>query len=279
MTLKMKKLFLHTIQLSLFIFIGMLVASPSYAIEWVPKAPSLSAHNYILLDFYSNKVLAEKDADQRVGPASVTKLMTAYIVYQAIEDGLIEINDQVKISKKAGRLGGSKMFIEVGSLVSVNDLLAGIVIQSGNDASAALAEHVAGTEEVFADLMNKKAKELGLTRSHFVNSTGLSDDNHYMSSRDIAILSQALIRDYPDHYAMYSELDYTYNGIKQPNRNSLLWRNMNVDGLKTGYTEEAGYCVVASSQEDGMHLTKQANCCAMAIVFIKLLSYLKNKKR
>ncbi len=250
----MRKLFIQNISPILLFFVAILGSSLSYAVEWVPKAPVLAARNYILMDFHSNKVLAEKNADQRIDPASITKLMTAYIVYQAIENGLINIDDQVKISRTASALGGSRMFIEVGSLISVHDLLSGVVIQSGNDASVALAEHVAGSEEVFADLMNKKAQELGLSESHFTNSTGLSDDNHYMSSRDIAVLSQALIRDYPEHYAMYSEPDYTYNDIRQPNRNLLLWRNMNVDGLKTGYTEKAGYCVAVSSQQDGMRL-------------------------
>ena len=250
----MKKLFLQYMQLSILFFMVLFASSLSYAIEWVPQAPSMAARNYILMDFHSSKVLAEKDADQRIDPASLTKLMTAYIVYQSIENGLINIDDQVKISKKAGSLGGSKMFIEMGSMVSVYDLLAGVVIQSGNDASVALAEHVAGTEEVFAELMNKKAQQLGLSESHFINSTGLPDENHYMSARDIAILSQALIRDYPKHYAMYAELDFTYNDIRQPNRNLLLLRNMNVDGLKTGYTKKAGHCVVVSSQEDDMRL-------------------------
>ncbi len=250
----MKNLSLPNINSILLFFVAILVSSLSYAIEWVPKAPALAARNYILMDFHSNKVLAEKNADQRIDPASITKLMTAYIVYQAIENGLINIDDQVEISKTASALVGSRMFIEVGSLISVHDLLSGVVIQSGNDASVALAEHVAGSEGVFVDLMNRKAQELGLSESRFTNSTGLSDDNHYMSSRDIAILSQALIRDYPEHYAMYSEADYTYNNIRQPNRNLLLWRNMNVDGLKTGYTKKAGYCVAVSSQQDDMRL-------------------------
>ena len=250
----MKNLFLQNINSVLLFFVALFASSLSYAVEWVPKAPALAARNYLLMDFHSNRVLAEKNADQRIDPASITKLMTAYIVYQAIEDGLINIDDKVKISRTAGTLGGSRMFIEVGSLVSVHDLLSGVVIQSGNDASVALAEHVAGSEEVFVDLMNKKAQELGLSESYFTNSTGLSDDNHYMSSRDIAVLSQAVIRDYPEHYAMYSEPDYTYNDIRQSNRNSLLWRNMNVDGLKTGYTEKAGYCVAVSSRQDEMRL-------------------------
>ena len=250
----MKNSFLQSIQFATLFIVALFASSLSHAVEWVPKAPGLTARNYILMDFHSNKVLAEKNADQKIDPASITKLMTAYIVYQAIENGLIDIDDQVRISKTAGRLGGSKMFIEVGSLVSIHDLLSGVVVQSGNDASVALAEHVAGSEEVFADMMNKKAQELGLSESRFTNSTGLSEENHYMSARDIAILSQALIRDYPEHYAMYAEPDYTYNKIRQPNRNLLLWRNMNVDGLKTGYTKKAGYCVVASSQQDDMRL-------------------------
>ena len=248
------KLLFQQPQFATLFIVALFASSLSHAVEWVPKAPGLTARNYVLMDFHSNKVLAEKNADQKIDPASITKLMTAYIVYQAIENDLIGIDDQVRISKTAGRLGGSKMFIEVDSLVSVHDLLLGVVVQSGNDASVALAEHVAGSEEVFADMMNKKAQELGLSESRFTNSTGLSDENHYMSARDIAILSQALIRDYPEHYAMYAEPDYTYNDIRQPNRNLLLWRNMNVDGLKTGYTKKAGYCVVASSQQDDMRL-------------------------
>ena len=250
----MKNLFLQSMRLFTLLLIGVFTLSVSSAAEWVPKAPRLAASNYMLMDFHSGEILAAKEVHQKVDPASITKLMTAYIVYEAIENGLIAIDDQVEISKKAGRMGGSKMFIEVGSLVSVHDLLSGIVVQSGNDASVALAEHVAGSEEVFADLMNRKALELGLSESHFVNSTGLSDTNHYMSTRDIAIMSQAMIRDYPEYYKMYAEADYTYNNIRQPNRNLLLWRGMNVDGLKTGYTEKAGYCISASSHQDGMRL-------------------------
>ena len=250
----MKKLLIQSIRLFIFIFAGLVSASMAYAFDWVPKAPSLAARNYILMDFHSSKVLAENNADQRIDPASITKLMTAYLVYQALESDLIDIDDQVKISKKASRIEGSRMFIEANSLVSVHDLLSGIVIQSGNDASVALAEHVAGSESVFIDLMNKKAQELGLNDSHFTNSTGLSDDDHYMSARDIAVLSQALIHDYPQYYAMYSEPDYTYNNIRQPNRNLLLSRYENVDGLKTGYTKKAGYCVVVSAQENDMRL-------------------------
>jgi len=231
-----------------------LAAANDGASSWVPNPPQLSARNYLLMDFHSGKILAEKNADQAIDPASITKLMTAYVAYEALEDGLIAMNDSVRISKKAARLGGSKMFIEAGSMVSVHDLLMGIVVQSGNDASVALAEHVAGSEEVFTDLMNKRASDLQLKHSYFTNTTGLPGAQHKMSTRDIARLSQVLIRDYPQYYGMYSAEAYTYNDIRQANRNALLWRNMGVDGLKTGYTADAGYCLAASAIQDGMRL-------------------------
>lgn len=220
----------------------------------VPGPPSIAAGSYILMDFHSGVVIAEKKADEAADPASITKLMTAYLVYEALAEGTIRIDDQVEVSEHAWKTGGSRMFIDVGSQVSVKDLLIGIVVQSGNDASVALAEHVAGSESAFVDMMNEKAVALGMTGSRFVNSTGLPDPEHYMTARDIATLSRILIRDFPGHYAMYSVKEFTYNNISQRNRNRLLWRDPSVDGLKTGYTEAAGYCLAASAMHNGMRL-------------------------
>ena len=220
----------------------------------VPSPPSLDVTNYVLMDFHSGTVIADKNANEHAAPASITKLMTAYLVYEALAKGTIRMDDPVTVSEAAWKTPGSRMFIEVGSKVSVDDLLKGIVVQSGNDASVALAEHVAGSEPAFVDLMNQKAAVLGMHNSHFANATGLPDDNHYMSAHDIALLSQALIRDFPEHYKMYSVSEFTYNNIKQHNRNRLLRRDASVDGLKTGHTEDAGYCLAASALRDGMRL-------------------------
>lgn len=220
----------------------------------IPQPPQLAADSYLLMDFHSGRVLAEKNADQRVEPASITKLMTAYVVMQALESGSISLNDKVQVSEKAWRTPGSRMFIEVGNRVSVENLMKGMIIQSGNDASVALAEYVAGTEEAFADLMNRFARRLGMKNSHFVNATGLPAEEHYVTARDIALLSQAIIREFPEHYALYSREEFTWNGIHQSNRNSLLYRDPSVDGLKTGHTDSAGYCLVTSALRDGMRL-------------------------
>lgn len=232
----------------------LLITSAAAAIEWVPSAPELSARSYLLSDFHSGAVLAEKNANSKVEPASITKLMTAYVVYQSLANGLIGMDDEVKISRKAAQAEGSRMFIEMGSQVKVSDLLLGVVVQSGNDASIALAEYIAGSEQIFADLMNKQAQALGLTGSRFTNSTGLPDANHYMTAYDIAKMSRALIRDFPEYYKTYAEPEYRYNNITQVNRNRLLGRGMNVDGLKTGHTSSAGFCVVVSSLQDNMRL-------------------------
>lgn len=220
----------------------------------VPAAPSVKAPSYLLIDFHSSEVLAEKEADSRVEPASITKLMTSYIVLREMRAGKIQLSDKVTVSEKAWRMVGSRMFIEVGNQVTIEELLKGMIIQSGNDASVALAEHVAGSEDAFAELMNYQAQQLGMTNSHFVNATGLPDPEHYMTARDIAKLAAALIRDFPTHYAWYAEKNYTYNGISQWNRNKLLWRDPSVDGVKTGHTESAGYCLVASAKRDQMRL-------------------------
>lgn len=220
----------------------------------IPKAPDFDASSYLLMDFDSGLVLAEKKPDLRVEPASITKLMTAYLVDKALAAGDISLTDQVTISEKAWRMKGSKMFIEVGKQVSVEELIKGMVIQSGNDATVALAEHVAGSEKAFAEYMNHQAAELGMNNTQFRNSTGWPHPDHYSTARDIAILSQAIIRDFPETYAYYREKEYTYNEIRQFNRNRLLWRDDSVDGLKTGHTEAAGYCLASSAIKDNMRL-------------------------
>ncbi len=220
----------------------------------IPNPPELDATSYFLVDFDSGKVLAEKDPDKHIEPASITKLMTAYLVDKAIADGDIALDEMVTISEKAWRMKGSKMFVEVGKQVPVDDLLKGLIIQSGNDASVALAEHIAGSESAFAGYMNHQAQLLGMTNTNFVNSTGWPDENHYSSARDIATLTRAVISEFPESYSYYKEREYTYNEIRQFNRNRLLWRDDTVDGVKTGHTEAAGFCLVASAQREDMRL-------------------------
>jgi D-alanyl-D-alanine carboxypeptidase (penicillin-binding protein 5/6) len=220
----------------------------------VPAAPQLGANSYLLIDFNSERILVEHDADMRVEPASITKLMTAYVVFAELDQGNITLEETVAISEKAWRTGGSRMFIEPGMQVSVEDLIRGMVIQSGNDASVALAEHVAGSEDAFASLMNHYSELLGMADTNYMNSTGLPDPDHYTTARDIAILSAATVRDFPDYYPWYAEKEFTFNKIRQHNRNTLLWRDPAIDGLKTGHTEAAGYCLAASAKRDGMRL-------------------------
>lgn len=220
----------------------------------IPASPQLAAKSWILMDANSGHVLAEHNADQRLPPASLTKLMTAFLVERELNRGTIDFDDMVSVSEKAWRTGGSKMFIEVGTQVSVRDLLHGIVIVSGNDASVAMAEHLAGGQGPFADLMNQHAARLGMDNTNFENPTGLPGENHYSSARDMALLAQHIINDYPEHYEIYSERTFSYGGIDQPNRNRLLWRDPSVDGLKTGWTSEAGYGLVASAEREGMRL-------------------------
>jgi D-alanyl-D-alanine carboxypeptidase (penicillin-binding protein 5/6) len=219
-----------------------------------PSPPIIGAKSYILVDGDSGYELASLAPDERLAPASLTKLMTAYAIFRALAEDQIKLDDQVTISERAWRTPGSRMFIEVGSRVSVEDLMLGVIVQSGNDASVALAEYVAGTEGVFSDVMNRYAAVLGATSSHFMNSTGLPHDDHYSTARDLAKIAQAIIREFPEYYRWYSEKEFEYNGIKQPNRNSLLWRDSSVDGMKTGYTKDAGYCLVSSAQRDGMRI-------------------------
>ncbi len=222
--------------------------------ETTPPAPDLGAEGYLLLDYGSGRVLAAANAETRLEPASLTKIMTAYVVFSELEAGNIALDDRVLISEKAWRTGGSKMFIEVGDLVSVEDLLKGMIIQSGNDASVALAEHVAGSEDSFAGLMNQQAERLGMSQSHFTNATGLPGPEHYTTPSDIARVTAAMIRDFPDYYRWYSEPEFTWHGIKQFNRNKLLDKGVGVDGVKTGHTQAAGYCLVSSAKREGQRL-------------------------
>ena len=219
-----------------------------------PTPPTIKARAYILQDYDSGSVLVEVNADERLEPASLTKMMTVYVALAQLADGKFQIDDPVLISKKAWKMGGSKMFIEVGKQVPVEDLLKGIIIQSGNDASVALAEFVAGDESAFADLMNQYARQLGMTNTNFVNATGLPQPEHYTTARDMAILAAALIRDFPVYYPLHAIRSYTWNDIKQYNRNPLLRRDDSVDGVKTGHTESAGYCLVASAKQGEMRL-------------------------
>lgn len=216
----------------------------------IPAPPTLAANSYLLADAHSGFLVAEKDIDARIEPASITKIMSAYLVFQAIKDKIIKESDAVVVSEKAWRMEGSRMFIEVGKTVTVSDLIKGMIIQSGNDATVALAEHVAGSEKAFVDLMNEQAKLLGMSNSHFINSTGLPDPEHYTTARDILTLVYALLKDYPKHYALYSEKTFTFNDISQSNRNRLLWMDKRVDGIKTGHTESAGYCLVSSAKQN-----------------------------
>ncbi|MGB5777396.1 MAG: D-alanyl-D-alanine carboxypeptidase family protein [Sedimenticolaceae bacterium] len=243
-------------QLSVFALASIILFAPllGRANNTVPAPPSVSATGYLLIDPDSDRVLAAQDAEQRLEPASLTKIMTAYVVFRELRGGSIKPSDQVLVSEKAWKTPGSRMFIEVNTRVSVEDLLKGMVVQSGNDASVALAEHVAGSEEAFANLMNDHAQRLGMLDTRFVNATGLPDPEHYTTPRDITLVSEAMIREFPELYKLYSLREFTYNDIHQKNRNELLWRDTNVDGIKTGHTAAAGYCLVASAKRDGMRL-------------------------
>lgn len=220
----------------------------------IPSPPVVDASSYILMDHESGMVLAEHNSRLRVDPASITKIMTAYIIYKALAANDVHLEDRVTISEKAWRSIGSRMFIEVGEEVLLEDLMLGMIVQSGNDASVALAEHVAGTEEAFADIMNAEAQRMNLQDTHFTNVTGLPGERHYTTAHDVAVLSRALIKEFPEEYMRYAQREFTYNGIRQHNRNRLLWRDGGVDGLKTGYTKNAGYCLAASAQRDGRRL-------------------------
>jgi D-alanyl-D-alanine carboxypeptidase (penicillin-binding protein 5/6) len=220
----------------------------------IPKPPATGAKSFVIMDFDSGRMIAEETSDSAVEPASITKLMSTYIAFRELDSGNISLDDMVTISEKAWRTPGSRMFVEVGKQVSIKDLLMGIIVQSGNDATVALAEYIAGSEDTFAALMNRYAEELGLSGSHFMNSTGLPDPEHYMTARDIARLAAQVIARYPEYYKWYSLKEFTFNDITQYNRNKLLWRDDSVDGIKTGHTESAGYCLVTSAKKDDMRL-------------------------
>lgn len=229
---------------------------PAYA--QVPSPPEIAARSYILYDYASQQVLAESNADQRVAPASITKVLTSYIVFDEFRQKRLAPDDLVLISEKAWKQGidssESRMFLQVGSQVRLEDLLRGIIVQSGNDATIAIAEHVSGSESAFAGVMNQYAAKLGMQNSHFVDASGLPDPDHYTTARDLAVLARALIHDFPDWYKLFSEREFTWNNIRQPNRNLLLNRDPSIDGIKTGHTSEAGYCLLTSAQRDGRRL-------------------------
>lgn len=220
----------------------------------LPSPPLLSANSYLLFDHKSGEVLAAKDPDKRIEPASLTKMMTAYIVATELKRGSIALDEPVIISAEAQSMPGSRMFIEADTVVPLQDLLRGLIIQSGNDASVALAEHVAASERGFVDIMNRMAQNLGMDNTNFMNASGLPHPDHYTTANDLAKISSAIIREHPETYKLYSEREFTFNDITQKNRNTLLWRDESVDGMKTGHTEAAGYCLVASSVRDGMRL-------------------------
>ena len=239
---------------ALLVIFFLLFSTYSLAQAPIPSAPIVGAKSYIVIDSKTGYEIAALNPDLSLEPASLTKIMTTYVAFKSIENGQISFEEEVTISEKAWRTEGSRMFIEVGTKVKVKDLLHGIIIQSGNDASVALAEHIAGTEDMFAELMNQYANTLGMNSSNFLNSTGLPSVNHITTARDLAILTRAIIQEFPDFYKWHSIKNFTYNNIKQNNRNSLLWRDESIDGVKTGYTEDAGYCLVSSAKRNDMRV-------------------------
>ena len=266
--------------LSLLMVLVMFASNLSFAAPAIiPRPPEIAGTSYILIDAKTGHVLIEENADEALPPASLTKIMTAYVATEEILNGNLALSDEVHISEKAWRMEGSKMFVGVDTQVAVEDLLRGIIIQSGNDASVAIAEHIAGSEEAFADMMNQYAEVLGLTQSFFMNVSGLDTELYYntMSARDLALLAQATINKHAKFYPLYAEREFTYNDIRQSNRNTLLFRDRNVDGMKTGWTDAAGYCLVASAERDGMRLISvvmgTASEEARAIETQKLLTY------
>ncbi|MBQ93325.1 MAG: serine-type D-Ala-D-Ala carboxypeptidase [Marinobacter sp.] len=216
----------------------------------IPSPPQIAGSSYVLMDPKSGRIIMEENSHERLPPASLTKMMTAYIVERELDEGRIAMSDMVPISVNAWKTEGSRTFVREGTQVSVEDLLRGVIIQSGNDASVALAEFVAGSEGAFVEIMNQQAQLLGMKDTNFVNATGLPSPEHFSTAYDLAMLARAIINDYPENYPLYAEKHFTYNNIRQPNRNSLLWRDDSVDGLKTGHTEEAGYCLVASAKRN-----------------------------
>lgn len=240
-----------------FFLLGALFVGRACAVEaqiLIPAPPDVASKAYYLEDFHSGRVLGEQNADERLPPASLTKIMAAYVVFRELGSGNLKLTDPITISEKAWHTEGSRMFVEVNKQVPVEDLLKGMIIQSGNDASVALAEHIAGDESTFAQMMNSHAERLGMKNTHFTNSMGLPDPEHYTTARDLAIVTEAIIREFPEYYKWHAMKEFYFNGIKQLNRNKLLWRDDTVDGVKTGHTDEAGFCLVASAKREGMRL-------------------------
>ena len=240
--------------ISFVIFLMPVMALADVVIRPIPAPPIIGAKSYFVVDANTGYEFASVAPDKRLAPASLTKLMTAYVVFKELTEHRIALDDQVKISKKAWRTSGSRMFILVGTRVTVQDLLLGMIVQSGNDASVALAEHVAVTESLFTEMMNQYAAKLGMRSSHFENATGLPNEQHYSTARDLATIARAIINEFPEYYKWYSMKQFEYNNISQNNRNSLLWRDPTVDGMKTGHTDDAGYCLIASAKRDGMRI-------------------------
>lgn len=269
----------HLIRIVLALLVTAQASANPTAFSLVPAAPNLNAKAYLLIDYHSDQVLAESNADVRIEPASLTKMMTAYAAFYELKSGTLKMEDIAKVSLNAWTTaqGTSTMFLRERQEVTMKDLLYGLIIQSGNDAAIVLAEHIAGSEEAFVSLMNEHARNLGMAGTHFMNATGLPDENHYTTARDLATLAKAIIRDFPEHYHIHGEKKFSFNGIDQYNRNNLLWRDRFVDGLKTGHTESAGYCLVASAERKNMRLisvvTGTANENARAIESQKLLRY------
>ena len=239
-----------TVTRTLFLVFSLLLMTGQASAQAVliPSPPQIAGSSWVLMDPLSGRVIMEHNSNERLPPASLTKMMTAYIVERELDEGRISMSDMVPISVKAWRTEGSRTFVQEGTSVSVEDLLKGVIIQSGNDASVALAEFVAGSEGAFVDIMNQQAQLLGMKDTHFENATGLPSADHFSTAYDLAVLARHIIQDYPENYPLYAQKHFTYNNIRQPNRNSLLWRDDSVDGLKTGHTEEAGYCLVASAK-------------------------------
>ncbi len=243
----------------------------------IPDAPKINAQAFVLIDANSHKIIASENADTHRAPASLTKLMTLYVAFDALKHGQIKLDDKVTVSKKAWQTGGSRMFLNVGQVVTVKDLIQGIIVDSGNDAAVALAEYIGGSEDAFTSIMNQEAQRIGMTESHFTDANGLPHPNHYSSARDLAILASSIVNNFPEYYPFFSEKRLTFNGITQPNRNRLLWRYESADGLKTGHTKEAGYCLVSSAKQNGMRLISVVmgapTDSARAADSIKLLTY------
>ncbi len=254
--IKLNPLFQRTVLLSsltLFSMVGQ-ANSPTNNPTLIPAAPQIAAKSYLLMDANTGDVIVEHNGDLQLPPASLTKMMSTYVASHELAKNNIHLNDEVRVSINAWKAEGSRMFIKEGTTVSVEQLLKGIIIQSGNDATIALAEHIAGSESAFADYMNRYASNIGMTHTHFSNATGWPAPDHVTTATDLAKLARGIINEFPDHYVWYSEKEFTYNNITQPNRNLLLWRDPSVDGIKTGHTQDAGYCLVASAKKDDMRL-------------------------